>query len=236
VAIILVFVVILAVSAITSKAKGYDGYTEIFGRAYVGVESNSMKGDKEDNFSKGDVIVIKTLSQDEVSNLKVGDVITFRTNQITNDGTYYLNTHRITEVIESNGSISFKTKGDNNDYEDSGTVAAAYVIGKFDGKASGIGYMFLFMRSSAGFFVCVVLPSLLVVVYFAVNLVIVIIKEKKSQATAEADAKQKEHDAIMEQARAAVMAELAAKEKDDSSEAQEDKSAKEATPEEKEGK
>jgi signal peptidase len=223
VAIVLVFVFILAISAITSKAKGYDGYSEIFGKAYVAVESDSMSGDGEDNFSRGDLIVIKTLSQDEVKDLKVGDIITFRTNQITDDDTFVLNTHRIVEIDNSGSEIRFVTKGDHNVANDSGTVSASLVVGLYQGKASGIGHVFLFMRSSTGFFVCVVLPSLLIVVYFAINLVVVILKEKKLQSAAAQEEKQKEHDLIMEQARAAVMAELAAKDKDN----KEDKQDKE---------
>ena len=49
----------------------------------------------------------------------------------------------------------------------------------------------MFMNSSAGFFVCIVLPSLIVVAYFAVNLILVIRKEKKVQ-TAEAEQAQLE--------------------------------------------
>jgi signal peptidase I len=214
--VILALVLILAVSAITSKAKGYDGYTAIFGKAYVAVSSDSMKGDQKDNFSKGDLIVIKLLSEDDLTDLKEGDIITFRTKEITQDDTYVLNTHRIVKIVESNGTISeFITHGDNNPYGDVNNVetdsnyehvSANKVVGLYQAKAGGIGHVMLFMNSSAGFFVCVVLPSLLVVVYFAVNLVLVILKEKKVQAVAEGAAKQDEK----ERMRAELLAELAA--------------------------
>ena len=66
--------------------------------------------------------------------------------------------------------------------------------------------MFLFMSSSAGFFVCIVLPSLLVVAYFAVNLILVIRKEKKAQ-TIEAEQSQLEE---RERIRQELLAEMQA--------------------------
>ena len=39
--------------------------------------SNSMKGDKADNFQKGDLLKIKILDEEEKKNLQPGDVITF---------------------------------------------------------------------------------------------------------------------------------------------------------------
>lgn len=178
VGIILVFVLIIAISSITSKAKGYNGYTAFFGKAYVAVASDSMKGDGEDNFEKGDLISIKLLSEEEAKNLKVGDIITFETLEIVDD-TRVLNTHRIVEIPEN--ATYYVTHGDNNPESSTEKVFFDEVVGIYEGKASGIGHVFLFMNSTWGFFVCVVVPSLLVVVYFAINLVLVIVKEKKAQ-------------------------------------------------------
>lgn len=221
VAIILAFVLILAISSISSKAKGYDGYTEIFGKAYIAVASDSMEGDNEDSFSKGDLIVIRLLSDDEKYHLEEGQVITFRTNQITNDDTYVLNSHRIIEAeARPDGNVyQYTTKGDNNSSADSSAVSASDIVGVYEGKAGGIGYMFLFMESSTGFFVCVVLPSLLVVVYFAVNLIVVVCREKKAQAVAANEAREQELEGAKKQAvdeerermRAEILAELQAK-------------------------
>lgn len=202
---ILVIALIFAISSISSKAKGYDRYTEIFGKAYLAVQSDSMKGDKADNFSKGDLIVIKTLGGEERRKLKVNDIITFKTSEITDDGAMVLNSHRIIEIVGGEGEASaYKTKGDNNDIADNGIVLISDVVGVYQGKASGIGHMFLFMGTSAGFFTCVVLPTLIVVAYAAVNLVLVILKERKVQAVASEEAKQAER----EKMRAELLAEM----------------------------
>jgi signal peptidase len=224
VVIVLAFAFILAISAITSKAKGYDGYTEIFGKAYVAVASDSMNGENDDNFSKGDLIAIKTLSEDDAKYLKEGDIITFHTNAITNDNTYVLNTHRIVKVLSVDGvAYKYYTHGDNNpDYDPDNieqdpyceSVWVSQVVGVYTGKASGVGEVLLFMNSSAGFFTCIVLPSLLVVVYFAINLVVVVRKEKKAHNAQLAEdallAKEEEKRKMREE----LLAELAAQNKD----------------------
>lgn len=198
VAIVLAFALFLAVCTIVSKTKGYYQFTEIFGKAYVGVSSESMKADaqtgevKEDNFDIGDLITIKLLSEEDTKDLKVGNIVTFEDPTIL-DGKRLLNTHRIIDIeLNSDGSVKhFVTHGDNNPVGNNEWVLPSEVIGVYQGRASGIGHLFLFMSSSAGFFVCIVLPTLLVVVYFAVNLIIVIRKEKKIQ-TAEAEQAQLE--------------------------------------------
>lgn len=209
--IILIVALIFAICSISSKAKGYDQYTEIFGKSYLAVQSESMEKDystgevKDDNFSKGDLIVIKTLKVDEVRKLKVGDIVTFQTRDITDDGTMVLNSHRIIEIVGTEGEASaFITHGDNNPEGRNETVLVSDVVGIYQGKASGIGHMFLFMGTSAGFFVCVVLPTLIVVAFAAVNLVLVILKEKKVQAVASEEAKQSER----EKMRAELLAEM----------------------------
>lgn len=206
VAVILALVLLLAISAITSKAKGYDGYTAIFGKAYVAVASDSMKGDKEDNFSKGDMIAVKLLSEDEAKNLKVGDIITFRTNQITDNETWVLNTHRIVEIQEN--ATYYVTHGDNNPDGANERVYFSDIVGIYTGKASGIGHVFLFMNSTWGFFACVVVPSLLVVIYFAINLVLVVLKEKKVQAVAAQEEQEQKLADEKERMRREILAEL----------------------------
>lgn len=217
-AIVLVFAVILTISAVRSKAKGYNDYTEVFGSAYVAVATDSMNAPKPatvpegkpSGFARGDLISVKILDESGASSLEVGDVITFKTREIVKDK-WVLNTHRITKVNEEGGKVvSFTTHGDANPDGMTETVALAEVIGVYKGKAPGIGHVFLFMSSSAGFFVCIVLPTLLVVVYCVINLILVIRKEKKSQ-TAEAEVQAAaEKEALLEEARKQVLAEMEA--------------------------
>lgn len=217
IAIVLVFAAFLAIVSIRSKAKGYNQYTEIFGTAYLAVASDSMDAPKPDyvpegkleGFAEGDLIKIKLVNEEQAKKLEVGDIITFQTSYVE-EGKLVLNTHRIVAINgEEGNATSYVTKGDNpitNPGNDNSPVSIADVVGVYQGKASGIGHIFLFMGSTAGFFVCIVLPTLLIVVYCAVNLVLVIKKEKKVQ-TAEAEL---EKDAERERIRAELLAQMEA--------------------------
>ncbi len=192
--IILIFVLILAISMIQSKRKNYGNYTEIFGKAYLAVQSNSMSEDAEtgevgsDNFSKGDLITVTIIKDDSAKkSLKVGDVITFRTTEIV-AGKWVLNTHRIQSIqTDDKGKVIYVTHGDNNPENMVETVESNLVIGKLAGIKPGGGKIVTFMGSSAGFFVFVVLPTFIIVAYAAINLVVVIMREKKAQAAAGGD-------------------------------------------------
>lgn len=213
VAIVLIFAVFLAVVSIRSKVKGYSGYTEIFGTAYVAVASNSMYADLPDyvpegklaGFAKGDLIKIKLVDEEEAKELEVGDIISFETSAIV-DGKRVLNTHRIIEINngEQGNATSYITHGDNNPSGSNETVSINDIVGVYEGKAPGIGHVFLFMGTSAGFFVCIVLPTLLIVAYCVVNLILVIRREKKVQ-TADAAA---EKEAEKERIRQEILAEM----------------------------
>ena len=231
IAIVLVFAAFLAIVSIRSKAKGYNQYTEIFGTAYVAVASSSMECDgipdyvpegKPDGFNKGDLIKIKLIDAEQAKQLEVGDIISFETTRII-EGKRVLNTHRIVEIrTDSEGNVTqFVTKGDNpvsNPDNDKDPVSIANVVGVYQGKASGIGHVFLFMGTSAGFFVCIVLPTLIIVAYCVVNLILVIKKEKKVQ-TAEAEL---EKDAERERIRAELRAEMEAEKANQSAPAPQD--------------
>lgn len=198
--VVLVFAVVIAVSSIKTRAKGYGDYTELFGSAYVSVVSDSMDAekpayvpaDKPEGFKKGDLLKIKMLSDKSKDNLEVGDIITYST-KFALDNKYVLNTHRIVEIVDlGNGSKAFRTQGDNNATPDGSLVEYGDVIGIYSSKVKNVGFVMMFMGSSTGFVVFVIVPSVLIVLYCIANLVIVILKEKKAQtAAAEAEEAQK---------------------------------------------
>jgi signal peptidase len=179
VAIILVIVLFVTVNIILSGSKGY---TSFFGTAFVTVESDSMDGDKAESFSKGTLISIKILSSEEKKNLKEGDVITFYD---VKDGERILNTHRIVDVTTQDGVVYYTTQGDNPKYGVDDTLRTdSSVIGLYKGQIPVIGSVISFTHTSTGFFVCIVLPSFLVVAYFAFNLYLTIRENRAAQAEA----------------------------------------------------
>lgn len=84
-------------------------------KAYV-IISGSMQPEIE----IGDIVITKNAEPDE---LKKGDIISFRKGQS-------VVTHRISEKIMVNDEIQYKTRGDNNNTEDSGTISYNLIEGK----------------------------------------------------------------------------------------------------------
>jgi signal peptidase len=107
----------------------------------------------------GDLIFCKTAEADQIEQ---GDVICFF--DPAGNGTTIV-THRVTEVVEENGELSFRTKGDNNNTEDRLPVPAESLVGIYQGRLGGAGRVALFMQTPTGLVVCVVLPIVLLVVY-----------------------------------------------------------------------
>ncbi len=187
-----VFVVLsLLTTILVFAAQGSkDGVPAIFGRSLITIETKSM----EDTYKVGDLVFMKKLSDEEKLDLRVGQIITFRTSvDINGDGKIGdINTHRIHEHEE--GSTIFVTKGDNNPNPDNVatsntpayTVHSSDIIGicKENGRIAGLGAVLGFLRSSLGFFLCIVLPLILFFLYELYNFIMVVVKERAKKAPA----------------------------------------------------
>ena len=69
------------------------------------------------------------------------------------------------EVIEKDGEISFRTKGDNNNAEDKLLVPADKLVAVYKNRIPGAGNIAMFMQSPTGLIVCVVMPIVMLVGY-----------------------------------------------------------------------
>lgn len=107
----------------------------------------------------GDLIICHTIKAEDV---KVEDVISFF--DPAGNGTSIV-THRVIEIVEENGEISFRTKGDFNNTEDKDLVPAENLVGIYQSRIAGAGKIAMFMQSTAGLIICVVLPIVLLVGY-----------------------------------------------------------------------
>jgi len=105
----------------------------------------------------GDLIICRTAEPEEI---RVGDVIAFF--DPAGSGSSVV-THRVTEVLEQDGSLAWRTKGDANNAEDRLPVPAKKLVGVYNRSIPGLGSVVLFMQSTAGLIVCVVCPILLLV-------------------------------------------------------------------------
>lgn len=108
----------------------------------------------------GDLIICHTA---EAEDIEEGDVIAFF--DPAGNGSSIVS-HRVIEVTEFNGEVAWRTKGDNNNTEDRLLVTEDDLVAEYEGtRIRGAGNIALFMQTTPGLIVCVVVPLLLLVGY-----------------------------------------------------------------------
>lgn len=175
--IVAILVVSIFVLVLALTTRGNEGVPTIFGKAPIGVLTDSMKGDKEDDFDKGDLIICDVVDKNNPPEFKIGDVVTFAAD-IEGDGNRDYVTHRLYKV---NKDGSFKTKGDNNStYDQDPSNAIVFpnvtkdsILAVYTGtKINGLGGVLNYLQSPEGFFLWILLPMIIFFLYQAVRVVI----------------------------------------------------------------
>ena len=135
--------VFIAIVLIIIAYIGYQKYIkkssniEIFGFKFYTVLTGSM----EPNYNVGDLVIGKKIEQ---NNIKVDDVITF---SVDSKNTM---THRVVEIVEENGEILYKTKGDNNNSPDPDLVKYSQIQGYAFFKIDKLGKLITEFVSGIG--------------------------------------------------------------------------------------
>ena len=108
----------------------------------------------------GDVIVCREVDPEDI---EVGDVISFY--DPAGNGTSVV-THKVIEIVEEDGERLFRTRGTNNNTDDRLPVHEDKVIAEYTGtRIPFAGNVAIFMQSTAGLIVCVIVPIVLFVGY-----------------------------------------------------------------------
>lgn len=102
-------------------------------------------------------VVVDIRVTDE-SSLKVGDIITFKTDFIDTQG--YTITHRIFKIDSDNGETKYYTKGDNNSIIDDGFITFDKIEGKVKYIIPDLGKMQVFISSKFGWLLIIFIPAL----------------------------------------------------------------------------
>ena len=177
--ILCVILIPIFVVNVTLLIKGFtnkEDVPSIGGIAPMIVLTDSMVGTEKDSFNGGDLIFVKEIEAKEV---KKGDVITFF--DPDGNGSSVL-THRVVEVFKEDGKLAFRTKGDNNNTEDRKPVPADSLIGIYTGiRIANAGHVAMFMQTTGGLIVCVLVPIILLVGYDAVRRAIYNKKHKQDK-------------------------------------------------------
>lgn len=107
----------------------------------------------------GDLIICHKGEPEEV---EVGDIIAYF--DPAGNGTSIVS-HRVTEVMNADGQIAWITKGDANNTADAIPVTEDDLVGEYIKRIPGAGNIAMFMQSTTGLIVCVVLPIILLIGY-----------------------------------------------------------------------
>jgi signal peptidase len=112
----------------------------------------------------GSVVAVKSV---EASAIKVGDTVAFRTGT---EGDKVV-THRVVEVSNDSGALSFRTSGDANANPDANVVLAENVVGKVWFHVPFLGYLSFFATTKLGFILLIVVPGTFIITLEVRNII-----------------------------------------------------------------
>ena len=115
---------------------------------------------------------------DKQGNLNIGDIITFSSKDIRYSGLTI--THRIVgkQTIQ-NGSLVYRTKGDNNKSEDSSLVSFGDIYGKVLFRVPSVGVLYNFITNPFGFIISIIIPIIVILVINIVKVKQLVDEERK---------------------------------------------------------
>ena len=135
---------------------------DLFGFKIYIVNSDSMAAT---DFSAGDLIFVK---ETDPKTLKAGDIITFMSQDTDSFGEII--THKIRKLTtDAEGNAGFITYGTTTDTDDETIVTYPYVLGKYQNNIPKLGKFFNFLKTTPGYFVCIFVPFMLIIIYEGVK-------------------------------------------------------------------
>ena len=204
--------IILTISA----KKDESGGTTVLGKQIRYVLSPSMEKCDQTDVSQYKIKDIKTRSmvfievvpKDEAeakewySDLKVGDVLTFRYVYVRQETI----THRITDIYENeNGGYTITLEGDNKNADSEAlkqTIDTSkknspnYVIGKVTGQSYLLGLFISVLKSPAGIISIIIIPAFVILLMEVLKITHMINADKKKKHEEEKNKQQSELDAL----------------------------------------
>ena len=146
----------------------------IFGFKFFIVTSDSMSAT---DFDAGDIAISKNV---DPQTLREGDIITFLPQDSNSFGEVI--THKIRRLTtDANGRPGFVTYGTTTDTDDESIVTHEYVVGKYVGRIPNVGSFFMFLKTTPGYIICILIPFLLLILSQGLNCIRLFRQYKKEQ-------------------------------------------------------
>ncbi|MBR2634242.1 MAG: signal peptidase I [Clostridia bacterium] len=154
-----VFMMIFTVISVTTFNRND---RDLFGYKMYIVNSDSMA---KTDFDAGDLIFVKEV---DPSTLQEGDIITYLSQNTESFGETV--THKIRRLTrDAEGNPGFITYGTTTDTDDTTVVTFPYILGKYETHIPKLGTFFNFLKTTPGYFVCIFVPFMLLILYQGVN-------------------------------------------------------------------
>jgi signal peptidase len=173
---VLVISVMITIASVSSQSSGV---ANLFGCTLLSVQTDSM----EPVIKTGDLIVGR-LNADSNQEYEVGDIVTF---QMLVDRSLIYNTHRIIAKEIQNGVAYYTTQGDNAAAADQGQIVSGDIISAYRGiRIPKLGIVMDYLQTQMGFFLCVLLPMIVLFCFQLGGFVRNLVAYNKEKAAEEA--------------------------------------------------
>lgn len=147
---------------------------DLFGYKAFICRSDSMKAT---DFASGDLVFVKEVSP---ATIKVGDIISYRSEDATSFGETF--THKVRAITTNeNGQPCFITYGTTTGVDDELPVKYTQFQGLYKFDIPKLGTFFTFLKTTPGYFICIFLPFMLLILMQGLNTVKAFRKYKKEQ-------------------------------------------------------
>lgn len=173
---VVVLAVFMMVFTIVSVTTFNSNQRTLFGYRALIVMSDSMSAT---DFSAGDLVLTRYVDPDT---LQPGDIIAY--SSLDPDSYGETITHKIrSRTTNASGEPGFVTYGTTTNTDDAIVVTYPYVLGKYTGRIPKAGSFFLFLKTTPGYIVCILLPFLLLILMEGVHCIRLFKQYKSEQQT-----------------------------------------------------
>ncbi len=167
-AVFMMIFTVVSVSTFDRADRSLFGY-----KAFIVLSDSMSKTD----FSAGDLVLVKEV---DPSTLKEGDIIAYTSQNTSNYGETV--THKIRKLTtDANGEPGFVTYGTTTDTDDETVVTYPYVLGKYSSHIPKVGRFFMFLKTTPGYIVCILIPFLLLILLEGIRCIRLFCKYKAEQ-------------------------------------------------------
>lgn len=169
-AIFMMIFTVISVSTFNRNDRDLFGY-----KAFI-VKTDSMA---KTDFDAGSLIFVQEVNP---TTLKAGDIITF-ISQNSQDGSFGETvTHKIRgRTVTAQGDPAFITYGTTTDTDDATLVTYPFILGKYQFHIPFLGHFFNFLKSTPGYFVCIFIPFMILILTQATKFFSLFRRYKKEQ-------------------------------------------------------